>query len=85
MAFKSKSTLKQYFPMKPVKCGYKVWARTDSATGYMCDFTVSGKDDAGGCVGLVAKVVKNLAEPLKGKGYCLILFFFGRFAARSLQ
>jgi len=73
VAFKGRSTLKQYCPMKPVKRGYKVWARADSATGYMCDFAVyTGKDDSGRCVGLGAKVVKNLAEPLKSKGYCLV-------------
>ena len=59
--------------MKPVKRGYKIWAKADSATGYMCDFTVyTDKDDTGQCVGLGVKVVKSLAEPLKGKGYCLI-------------
>ena len=75
VAFKGRNTLKQYCPMKLVKCGYKVWARADSATGYMCDFTVyTGKDNTttGRCIGLGAKVVKCLAEPLKGKGYCLV-------------
>ena len=59
--------------MKPFKWGYKVWAGADSATRYMCNFTVyTGKDDTRRCIGLSAKVVKNLAEPLKGKGFCLI-------------
>ena len=39
----------------------------------MCDFTAyTGKNDAGRCIGLGAKVVKNLAEPLKRKGCSLI-------------
>ena len=58
VVFKGRSTLKQYCPMKTVRYGYKVWARADSATGYMCDFTVcTGKDDAGRCVDLGAKVL----------------------------
>ncbi|XP_049779187.1 piggyBac transposable element-derived protein 4-like [Schistocerca cancellata] len=43
--FKGRSALKQYLPMKPVKHGIKIWMRSDSVTGYTCDFNIyCGKD-----------------------------------------
>jgi len=33
VAFKGRSTLKQYMPMKPVKQGFKVWMLVDAHTG----------------------------------------------------
>lgn len=45
--FKGRSSLRQYMPNKPIKRGYKVWARCD-ATGYMCEFQIyTGKVDTG--------------------------------------
>ena len=45
--FKGQSAMKQYVPLKPTKRVFKVWARADSITGYMCDFDVyTGKADA---------------------------------------
>lgn len=42
--FKGKSTMKQYMPKKPIKRGYKCWARCDSKTGYLHQFQLySGK------------------------------------------
>lgn len=38
--FKGKSSLKQYMPQKPIKRGYKVWARCDAATGYLYQFQI---------------------------------------------
>ena len=32
--------MKQYIPLKPTMCGFKVWVRADSVTGYFCDFNV---------------------------------------------
>ena len=32
--FKGRSTLKQYMPMKPVICGFKVWMLADAHMGY---------------------------------------------------
>ena len=34
VGFKGRSTLKQYMPMKPTKCGFKVWCLCDSANGF---------------------------------------------------
>ena len=36
--FKGRSSLKQYNPMKPIKRGYKIWARADM-DGYMSKFS----------------------------------------------
>lgn len=40
VAFTGRSTMKQYMPLKPIKRGFKVWAMTDSATGYLLSFDV---------------------------------------------
>lgn len=40
VAFKGRSSMKQYLPMKPIKRGYKVWCRADSTTGYLLQFEV---------------------------------------------
>ena len=42
-------SFKQYVPLKPVRCGFKVWVRADS-TGYVSEFDVytgkgTGVDD----------------------------------------
>ena len=36
--FKGCSSMKQYMPMKPVKCGYKGWCLADSRTGFVSQF-----------------------------------------------
>ena len=67
--FKGRSAMKQYVPLKPTKRGFKVWARADSITGYMCDFDVyTGKADAPEKY-LGEKVVKKLTRPLVGGNY----------------
>ncbi|XP_046981064.1 piggyBac transposable element-derived protein 4-like [Schistocerca americana] len=46
VAFKGRSTLKQYVPMKPVKRGYKVWCLADASTGFIINFDIyTGKRD----------------------------------------
>ena len=73
--FKGRSTLKQYNPMKPIKRGYKVWARADN-DGYISKFSIyQGKHgetenvDAPNCFGLGEKVVIHLINDLFGKNY----------------
>jgi len=71
-AFKGRSSLKQYMPMKPIKRGYKVWNLADSSTGYVLSFDVyAGKnmDSSGGssgtgsdAYGLGERVVINLCS-----------------------
>lgn len=40
IAFKGRSGMKQYMPMKPIKRGFKVWALADSASGYLINFEI---------------------------------------------
>ncbi|XP_015373375.1 PREDICTED: piggyBac transposable element-derived protein 4-like [Diuraphis noxia] len=45
IAFKGRSGMKQYMPMKPIKRGFKVWALADSASGYLINFEIyTGKN-----------------------------------------
>ena len=70
--FKGRSSMKQYNPMKPIKRGYKVWARADM-DGYMSKFSIyqgkNGDDrtDAPNCFGLGERVVIHLSKDLFGK------------------
>ena len=59
--FKGRSCLEQYMPLKPVKCGIKVWARADASNGYVSAFQVyTGKSGDTTEHGLGARVVKDL-------------------------
>ncbi|XP_025191739.1 uncharacterized protein LOC112591992, partial [Melanaphis sacchari] len=49
VAYTGRSTMKQYMPLKPIKRGFKVWAMTDSATGYLLSFDVYTDIDLFGC------------------------------------
>ena len=33
--FKGQHSMKQYMPLKPIKRGFKIWCRNDSATAYL--------------------------------------------------
>lgn len=68
VAFKGKSSLKQYVPLKPVKRGYKVWCLADAHTGNLYNFYVyTGKiaNNNSGKYSMCEKVVLNLCQPLK--------------------
>ncbi|XP_059062765.1 piggyBac transposable element-derived protein 4-like [Achroia grisella] len=61
--FKGRSSLKQYMPKKPIKRGFKVWARCDAKTGYLYQFEVySGKGDSTENEGLGYNVVMKLCS-----------------------
>lgn len=63
--FKGRSTIKQYMPLKPIKRGYKIWCRCDSASGYLYEFDIyTGKTNDGVEEGLGAKIVKKLSDKL---------------------
>jgi len=66
IAFKGRSSLKQYMPLKPVKRGYKAWLRCDSKTGYAFQFQLyTGKSsDNITEVGLGTRVVTSLTDSL---------------------
>ncbi|CAH2087013.1 unnamed protein product [Euphydryas editha] len=66
--FKGRSSMKQYMPKKPIKRGYKVWARCDSETGYLHQFNVySGRCETNedGDGGLGFKVVMELCRTVQ--------------------
>ena len=61
--FKGCSTLKQYMPKKPIKCGIKVWALSDAENGYMSEFDIcTGKEGKTVEKDLGRKVVNNLTQ-----------------------
>ena len=73
--FKGRSSMRQYNPMKPIKRGYKIWARA-GMDGYMSKLSIyQGKKgetenlDAPVCFGLGEKVVLYLTNDLFGKNH----------------
>ncbi|XP_047998799.1 chimeric ERCC6-PGBD3 protein-like [Leguminivora glycinivorella] len=63
--FKGRSSMKQYMPKKPIKRGYKCWARADSVTGYLYEFQIyTGKVDSTTEENLGARVILDLSESL---------------------
>lgn len=72
IAFKGRSTLKQYVPKKPIKRGFKAWVRADAVTGYVCDFDIyTGKTEGEREYGLGGSVVKRLTDCLNGMFYTI--------------
>ena len=58
--FQGRSSLKQYMPLKPTKCGIKVWVAADSANGYFSRFHFySGQTQGSVEDGLGERVVKT--------------------------
>lgn len=83
IAFKGRSSLKQYMPNKPIKRGYKVWVRAD-ARGYVCDFQIyvgKNKKDDSVEKNLGSRVVLDLCKDLEGKNYSV---YFDNFFSSPL-
>ncbi|XP_015375252.1 PREDICTED: piggyBac transposable element-derived protein 4-like, partial [Diuraphis noxia] len=76
VAFKGRTTIKQYMPLKPIKRGIKVWAAACSKTGYLLQFEVYQGKQGDPEIGLGEKVVTHLANLYDNKGYC---FYFDGF------
>lgn len=63
--FKGRSSMRQYMPMKPIKRGYKCWARCDSKNGYLHQFQFyTGKTGTTTEENLGYRVVLDLSENL---------------------
>ncbi len=80
IAFKGRSSMKQYMPKKPTKRGFKVWVRSDSANGYVCQMDVyTGKQGSTTEVGLGGNVITRLTRALVGQHYSVYMdnFFSG--------
>lgn len=82
--FKGRSALKQYLPMKPIKRGYKIWARADSATGYLFQFQVYTGKGENIETGLGSTVVKTLSHSLIDEGCAAHLSFDNFFCSYEL-
>ena len=77
VAFKGRSSMKQYLPMKPVKRGFKIWVRADSHNGYISEFECyTGKKGDTTEVGLGGSVVTRLTRDLVGKHYHIYMDSF---------
>ncbi|KAL4083594.1 hypothetical protein QTP88_028910 [Uroleucon formosanum] len=73
VAFKGRSGMKQYMPMKPIKRGFKVWALADSASGYLINFEIYTGKNSNNLTefGLGENVVLNLSQYLEMKFHCI--------------
>ena len=70
VAFKGRSSMKQYIPLKPVKRGLKVWVHADSHNGYVFEFECyTGKKGDTAEIRSGGLVVKRLTRDLVGKYY----------------
>jgi hypothetical protein len=62
--------MKQYMPLKPVKCGYKIECLCDSSNGYAYNIQVyTGASNGSVEDTLGSRVVKTMMELLRGKGH----------------
>nr|CAI5843714.1 unnamed protein product [Callosobruchus analis] len=73
VAFKGRTTLKQYMPMKPVKRGFKVWVIACSRTGYNLGFKIyEGKEQTdSACLSLGERTILKMSEKYHGEGRSL--------------
>ena len=79
--FKGPLGFKQCMPMKPIKCGIKVWMRADSIAHFVSRFQLyTGQPQGGKEHGLRECVVTKLLSDL-GDGYYHLYFdnFFFQF------
>ena len=66
--FKGRRSLREYIPIKPIKCGMKVRRAAEADTGYLLQFDVyCGKRQDGTQRGLGHDVVMKLARPFLGR------------------
>ena len=71
--FKSRSTLKQYQPLKPIKRGFKVWYAADSTNGYVGNIVVfMGKSGDGPTTDLGYKLVMEVCKVFWERLPCLL-------------
>jgi hypothetical protein len=72
VAFKGRSSLKQYMPLKPIKRGFKVFVICWSVTGYMLNFQVyEGKPtNSQESSPLDERIVLGFASLSEQLGYC---------------
>ncbi|XP_026806387.1 piggyBac transposable element-derived protein 4-like, partial [Rhopalosiphum maidis] len=73
VAYKGRSTMKQYMPMKPIKRGFKIWALADSYSGFLLNLDIYTGKKSNGIpeYGLGENVVLYLTKKLKNLFYCV--------------
>lgn len=82
IAFKGRSSIKQYTPNKPIKRGYKEWTRAD-AFGYVCQFEIYTKKTNNIVEkNLGARAFNDLVRNLVRKNY--IVYFDNYFFSPTL-
>ena len=65
--FKGRLSFRQYLPAKPIKWGVKIWAMSESDTGYLHKFQVyTGKEEGHQEKGLSYRVVMDLCQHMFG-------------------
>ncbi|XP_072401127.1 uncharacterized protein [Diabrotica undecimpunctata] len=75
--FKGRSSIKQYMPKKPIKRGYKIWAKCEAITGYLYQFIIyTGKTEGIENDGLGYKVVTELCQDIPHKPLVVFDNFF---------
>ena len=87
IAFKGRSTLKQYMPLKPVKRGYKVWCLADAENGFVMRFSIytgkANQDARAPEVGLGESVVLRLISNINPS--CQLVAFDNFFTTVNLM
>ena len=69
--FQGCSTLKQYMPMKPIKCGIKVWVLGDSTNSYFSRFSIytgKGEERVGGLGTHVVNTLMTIIQITPNRG-----------------
>lgn len=71
IAFKGRSTLKYYSPNKPDKYGYRVYALSESCSGYVLRWSMNTGQysDNASNISATHAVVRELVAPFTGKGH----------------
>lgn len=83
VAFKGRTSLKQYMPQKPIKRGFKIWAMSCAGTGYLLNFSVyEGKRASTEEGSLGEKTVLELTTHLQGKNF--VVYFDNFFTSFPL-
>ena len=80
--FKGQHAMKQYMPMKPIKRGFKMWCRNDSATGYLFQFDMYGGKQESNVGSLGENDIIQLSRSLVGTN--VRLFFDNFFTSPAL-
>ena len=74
IGFKGRLSWVQYMPKKPTKWGLKAWVLADSTNGYVYNWKLyTGKEGGNNDKGLGHRVVTDLVDDLRDKGYHLFV------------